>query len=63
MGTYRVYNENYSGLNDDLNSIDFVEVDNAVLNCVKDDNDLYSSNIKKLLNIVNVKVQGHSYFC
>ena len=57
MGTYRVYNENYSGLNDDLNSIDFVEVDNAVLNCVKDDNDLYSSNIKKLLNIVNVKVQ------
>lgn len=57
MGTYRVYNENYSGLNDDLNSIDFVEVDNAVLNCVKDDNDLYSPSIKKLLNIVNVKVQ------
>ena len=57
MGTYRVYNENYSGWNDDLNSIDFVEVDNAVLNCVKDDNDLYSPNIKKLLNIVNVKVQ------
>jgi hypothetical protein len=57
MGTYRVYNENYSDWNDDLNSIDFVEVDNAVLNCVKDDNDLYSPNIKKLLNIVNVKVK------
>lgn len=58
MGTYRVYNENYSGYGvDDLSSIDFVEVDNAVLNCVKDDNDLYSPNIKKLLNIVNVKVQ------
>jgi hypothetical protein len=57
MGIYRVYNENYSGWNDDLNSIDFVEVDNAVLNCVKDDNNLYSPSIKKLLNIVNVKVQ------
>ena len=58
MGTYRVYNEYYSGYNEqDLSSIDFVEVDNAVLNCVKDDNDLYSQNIKKLLNIVNVKVQ------
>lgn len=58
MGTYRVYNEYYSGYNEqDLSSIDFVEVDNAVLNCVKDDNDLYSPNIKKLLNIVNVKVQ------
>jgi hypothetical protein len=57
MGTYRVYNENYSGLNDDLDSIDFVEVDNAVLNCVRDDNNLYSPSIKKLLNIVNVKVQ------
>lgn len=58
MGTYRVYNENYSGCGtEDLSSIDFVEVDNAVLNCVKDDNDLYSPNIKKLLNIVNVKVQ------
>lgn len=58
MGTYRVYNENYSGYDvEDLSSIDFVEVDNAVLNCVKDDNDLYSPSIKKLLNIVNVKVQ------
>ena len=57
MSTYRVYNENYSSLNDDLDSIDFVEVDNAVLNCIKDDNDLYSPSIKKLLNIVNVKVQ------
>lgn len=58
MGTYRVYNENYSGWGtEDLSSIDFVEVDNAVLNCVKDDNDLYSPNIRKLLNIVNVKVQ------
>ena len=58
MSTYRVYNENYSGWGtEDLDSIDFVEVDNAVLNCVKDDNDLYSSNIRKLLNIVNVKVQ------
>jgi len=58
MGTYRVYNENYSGSGvEDLSSIDFVEVDNAVLNCVKDDNDLYSPNIRKLLNIVNVKVQ------
>lgn len=58
MGTYRVYNENYSGYGvDDLSSIDFVEVDNAVLNCVKDDNDLYSPNIRKLLNIVNVKVK------
>lgn len=58
MGTYRVYNENYSGFGvEDLSSIDFVEVDNAVLNCVKDDNDLYSPSIKKLLNIVNVKVQ------
>ena len=58
MGTYRVYNENYSGWGtEDLSSIDFVEVDNAVLNCVKDDNDLYSPSIKKLLNIVNVKVQ------
>lgn len=58
MGTYRVYNENYSGYGvEDLSSIDFVEVDNAVLNCVKDDNDLYSPSIKKLLNIVNVKVQ------
>ena len=58
MGTYRVYNENYSGYGvEDLSSIDFIEVDNAVLNCVKDDNDLYSPSIKKLLNIVNVKVQ------
>lgn len=58
MGTYRVYNENYSGWGtEDLSSIDFVEVDNAVLNCVKDDNNLYSPSIKKLLNIVNVKVQ------
>ena len=58
MGTYRVYNEYYSNFNEnDLESVDFVEVDNAVLNCVKDDNDLYSQNIKKLLNIVNVKVQ------
>lgn len=58
MGTYRVYNEYYSGWNEqDLSSIDFVEVDNAVLNCVKDDNNLYSPSIKKLLNIVNVKVQ------
>ena len=30
MGTYRVYNENYSGFDtEDLSSIDFVEVDNA----------------------------------
>ena len=58
MGTYRVYNENYSGFDtEDLSSIDFVEVDNAVLNCIKDDNDLYSPSIKKLLNVVNVKVQ------
>jgi hypothetical protein len=58
MGTYRVYNENYSSWGtEDLSSIDFVEVDNAVLNCVKDDNNLYSPSIKKLLNIVNVKVQ------
>lgn len=58
MSTYRVYNEYYSGYNEqDLSSIDFVEVDNAVLNCVKDDNDLYSPNIKKQLNIVNVKVK------
>lgn len=58
MGTYRVYNENYSCYGvEDLSSVDFVEVDNAVLNCVKDDNDLYSPSIKKLLNIVNVKVQ------
>ena len=58
MSTYRVYNEYYSGYNEqDLSSIDFVEVDNAVLNCVKDDNNLYSPNIKKLLNIVNVKVK------
>lgn len=48
MGTYRVYNENYSGYGDkDLSSVDFVEVDNAVLNCVKDDNDVYSPSIKK----------------
>ena len=58
MSTYRVYNEYYSGWGtEDLSSIDFVEVDNAVLNCVKDDNNLYSPSIKKLLNIVNVKVQ------
>ena len=58
MGTYRVYNENYSDCGiEDLSSVDFVEVDNAVLNCVKDDNDLYSPSIRKLLNIVNVKVQ------
>lgn len=58
MGTYRVYNKNYSGYGvEDLSSVDFVEVDNTVLNCVKDDNDLYSPSIKKLLNIVNVKVQ------
>lgn len=58
MSTYRVYNEYYSVYNEqDLSSIDFVEVDNAVLNCVKDDNNLYSPNIKKLLNIVNVKVK------
>ena len=58
MGTYRVYNENYSGWGvEDLSSIDFVEVDNAVLNCIKDDKDLYSPSIRKLLNIVNVKVK------
>lgn len=58
MSTYRVYNEYYSGWGtEDLSSIDFVEVDNTVLNCVKDDNNLYSPNIKKLLNIVNVKVK------
>lgn len=58
MGIYRVYHENYSGWDDqDLSSIDFVEVDNTVLNCIRDATDLYSSSIKKLLNIVNVKVQ------
>lgn len=58
MSTYSVYNEYYSSFNEnDLESVDFVEVDNAVLNCVKDDNDLYSQNIKKLLNIVTVKVK------
>ena len=58
MGTYRVYNENYSGWGvEDLSSIDFVEVDNAVLNCVRDDADLYSPSIRTLVNIVNVKEQ------
>lgn len=58
MGTYKVYNEYYSSFNEnDLESVDFVEVDNAVLNCVKDDNNLYSPSIKKLLNIVNVKIK------
>ena len=48
MSTYRVYNEYYSSFNEnDLESVDFVEVDNAVLNCVKDDNNLYSPSIKK----------------
>lgn len=64
MGTYRVYHENYSGWDDqDLSSIDFVEVDNTVLNCIKhDDKDLYSPSIKKLLNIVNVKAQDIPIF-
>ena len=58
MGTYRVYNEYYSDCGTkDLSSIDFVEVDNAVLNCIKDYNNLYSPSIKKLLNIVNVKAK------
>lgn len=58
MSTYRVYNEHYSGFNEnDLESVDFVEVDNAVINCVKDDKDLYSPSIRKLLNVVNVKVK------
>lgn len=54
MGTYSVYNENYTGYGvQDLESVDFVEVTNAVINA----QNLYSPSIKKLLNIVNVKVQ------
>lgn len=58
MSTYRVYDEHYSGFSEnDLESVDFVEVDNAVLDCVKAGKNLYRPSIRKLLNVVNVKVK------
>ena len=44
---YRVYNENYYNFGD-LNSVDFVEVDNTDMNC----NNIYDPAVKNKLNIV-----------
>lgn len=57
MGTYRVYNENYCNFGD-LSSIDFVEVDNTVMNC----DNIYDPAVKNKLNIVNVKAADVANF-
>lgn len=57
MGMYRVYNENYCNF-DDLSSIDFVEVDNTVMNC----DNIYDPAVKNKLNIVNVKAADVANF-
>ena len=57
MGMYRVYNENYYNLGD-LSSVDFVEVDNTVVNC----NDIYDPAVKNKLHIVNVKAADVANF-
>lgn len=57
MGMYRVYNENYYNLGD-LSSVDFVEVDNTVMNC----NDIYDPAVKNKLHIVNVKAADVANF-
>lgn len=57
MVMYRVYNENYRNLGD-LSSVDFVEVDNTVVNC----NDIYDPAVKNKLHIVNVKAADVANF-
>lgn len=57
MVMYRVYNENYYNLGD-LSSVDFVEVDNTVVNC----NDIYDPAVKNKLHIVNVKAADVANF-
>lgn len=57
MGMYRVYNENYYEFGD-LSSVDFVEVDNTVMNC----NNIYDPAIKNELHIVNVKAADVANF-
>jgi len=53
MATYRVYNENYNGFNEqDLESVDFVELDDNVIHCIN----IYDPAVREHLNIVNVKV-------
>lgn len=57
MGMYRVYNENYYNFGD-LDSVDFVEVDNTVMNC----DNIYDPAVKSRLNIVNVKAADVANF-
>ena len=57
MVMYRVYNENYRNFGD-LSSVDFVEVDNTVVNC----NDIYDPAVKNKLHIVNVKAADVANF-
>lgn len=57
MGMYRVYNENYYNFGE-LNSVDFVEVDNTDMNC----NSIYDPAVKNKLHIVNVKAADVANF-
>ena len=57
MGMYRVFNENYYNFGE-LNSVDFVEVDNTVVNC----NNIYDPAVKNKLHIVNVKAADVANF-
>jgi len=57
MGMYRVYNENYYNFGE-LNSVDFVEVDNTDMKC----NSIYDPAVKNRLNIVNVKAADVANF-
>src|SRR5574344_386869 len=57
MGIYRVYNENCYNFGD-LNSVDFVEVDNTVVNC----DNIYDPAVISRLNIVNVKAADVANF-
>ena len=57
MGMYRVYNENYFNFGD-LDSVDFVEVDNIVMNC----NNIYDPAVRNELHIVNVKAADVANF-
>ena len=57
MGMYRVYNENYCNFGD-LSSVDFVEVDNTVMNC----DNIYDPAVKSKLHIVNVKAADVANF-